>query len=64
MNTISLNDDEMQRLGALISYLFMVTRFLVDDIKDYPLPLFRLEQIFLDSKDFELLQKIDDQIFK
>lgn len=64
MNTISLNDDELQRLGALISYLFMTPSFLVDDIGDYPLPLFRLEHILLDSKDFELLQKIDNQIFK
>lgn len=64
MNTISLNDDEMQRLGALTSYLFMTPRFLVNDIGDYPLPLFRLEHILLDSKDFELLQKIDNQIFK
>lgn len=64
MNTISLNDDELQRLGALVSYLLMYPRFLVDDIVDYPLPLFRLELILLDSKDFELLQKIDNQIFK
>lgn len=64
MNTISLNDDELQRLGALVSYLLMTPRFLVDGIEDYPLPLFRLEHILLDSKDFELLMKIDDQIFK
>lgn len=63
MNTISLNDDELQRLGALVSYLLMTPRFLVDDIEDYPLPLFRLEQIMLDSEDFELLMKIENQIF-
>ena len=63
MNTISLNDDELQRLGALVSYLLMTPRFLVDDIEDYPLPLFRLEQIMLDRKDFELLMKIENQIF-
>lgn len=63
MNTISLKDDELQRLGALISYLFMTPRFLVDDIGDYPLPLFRLEHILLDSKDFNLLLKLENQIF-
>ena len=64
MNTISLNDDELQRLGDLVSYLLMAPRFLVEDIEDYyPLPLFRLEQIMLDSKDFELLMKIKNQLF-
>ena len=63
MNTISLNDDELQRLGALISYLCMAPRFLVDDIKDYPLPLFRLEQVMLDSEDFNLLRKLENQIY-
>lgn len=63
MNTISLNDDELHRLGALISYLLITPRFLVDDIKDYPLPLFRLEQVMLDSEDFNLLMNLENQIF-
>lgn len=63
MNTISLNDDELHRLGALISYLLITPRFLVDDIKDYPLPLYRLEQVMLDSEDFNLLMKLENQIF-
>lgn len=64
MNTIQLNDNELNRLGALVSYLLMAPRFLVDYAEEYNLPLFRIEQIMLDKEDFELLQKIDNQIFK
>lgn len=64
MNTIQLNDNELHRLGALVSYLLMAPRFLVDYAEEYNLPLFRIEQIMLDKEDFELLQKIDNQIFK
>lgn len=64
MNTIQLNDNELHRLDALVSYLLMAPRFLVDYAEEYNLPLFRIEQIMLDKEDFELLQKIDNQIFK
>lgn len=63
MKTITLNDNEMRRLGALVSYLLMAPRFLVEYAEEYNLPLFRIEQIMLDSEDFELIQKIDNQIF-
>lgn len=64
MNAIQLNDNELRRFGALVSYLLMAPRFFVDYAEEYNLPLFRIEQIMLDKEDFELLQKIDNQIFK
>ena len=63
MKNFSLNDDELHRLGALISYLLKTPRFPIDDVEEYTLPLFRLEQIILDSEDLELLEKINNQIF-
>lgn len=56
----------MSCVVSVLSYhIFLwLLAFFVDYAEEYNLPLFRIEQIMLDSEDFELLQKIDNQIFK